>query len=141
MIRQIVFPKALQSQVEREARAAAPRECCGLIEGTRRFDSIITFAAHPTRNLARAKDRFEIDPADHFRLLHAARDAGREIVGCYHSHPNSHPHPSGYDTEGAKDEQFVWLIGAVAVGYFELAAYALDNGAFRRVTVLDVLKE
>lgn len=141
MIRQIILPKTLQSQIAGEALTARPRECCGLIEGTRRFDAVIATGAHATRNIARQKDRFEIDPADHFRLLRTAREAGREIVGCYHSHPNGHPHPSGYDTERADDEQLVWIIAAVDVSTCELAAYALDKGAFRRVTIFDLLTD
>ena len=81
------LPPALAAQIEREAREAAPRECCGLIEGAH-IDGVFKAAAlHPARNIAEAADRFEIDPADHFRALHAARANERQIIGCYHSHP------------------------------------------------------
>src|SRR4051812_27062899 len=121
MIRQVVLPAALRKKIEAEARAKLPAECCGLIEGTRRFEAIVVDAVHPTKNLAQQKDRFEIDPADHFRLLHAARGKGNEIVGCYHSHPNGSPHPSGVDAEYAQEDDFIWLIGAVSHGSFDLA--------------------
>ena len=71
-----------------EARAAFPRECCGLIEGTREAGRVLgAVALHPTANLSAPPDGFEIDPAAHLRLSPVVRAAGREIVGCYHSHP------------------------------------------------------
>ena len=67
-----------------------PRECCGLIEGERHGDTAVAVALHATRNLAEASDRFAIDPAAQFALLRALRGTGRDIIGCYHSHPNGH---------------------------------------------------
>jgi proteasome lid subunit RPN8/RPN11 len=103
----------LREQLEREARAAFPRECCGLIEGRREGDAIRAVALHPTRNLSAGDDSFEIDPAGHIALTRALRGTGRQIVGCYHSHPNGRAEPSGRDWEGAGEEDFVWLIAAL----------------------------
>ena len=105
-----VLPHALRDQLTAEARSTYPRECCGLIEGVRRGDAIEALALHSTRNLADAPDRFEIDPAEHLRLLRRLRGTERDIVGCYHSHPNGEPWPSPRDRDGAHDEDFVWLI-------------------------------
>lgn len=140
MLRQIILPQELRNQIEREARAAMPGECCGLIEGSRRFDAVVADAVHPAKNLANRRDRFEIDPADHFRLLHAARGAKHEIFGCYHSHPNGAPHPSGFDAENAESEDFIWLVAAVTREDFGLGAFVFANGSFRRVSMLQVLK-
>lgn len=127
----LVLSSALRSQIIAEARAAYPRECCGLIEGVRRADTIEALALHPTRNLATASDRFEIDPAEHIRLLRTLRGTGREIVGCYHSHPDGEPKPSPRDREQASEEDFVWLIASVnADGACEIAAFVFSAGDF-----------
>jgi proteasome lid subunit RPN8/RPN11 len=141
MIRQVVLSPALRRSIEKEARTALPGECCGLLEGVRRFDAIVVEAAHRTRNLAEGNDRFEIDPADHFRLLHAARKAGREILGCYHSHPNGKAAPSTFDTESAHDDEFVWIIAAVTEETFDLGAFVCQEGTFRKVSMLQVLRD
>jgi proteasome lid subunit RPN8/RPN11 len=141
MIRQVVLPPALRRNIEKEARAALPGECCGLLEGVRRFDAIVVEAAHSTRNLAEDKARFEIDPADHFRLLHAARKAGREILGCYHSHPNGKVEPSAFDAECADDDEFVWIIAAVSEDAFDLGAFVCEGDTFRKVSMLQVLRD
>ena len=135
MIHTLVLSKASRKEIEKQARAAFPRECCGLLEGTLQDNSAVTTAVHPTRNLAAEADRFEIDPAEHIRLLRAARDNGRTIVGCYHSHPNGRPEPSARDRENGSDEEFVWLVAAVTVERVELRGFVFAEDAFQPVTL------
>jgi proteasome lid subunit RPN8/RPN11 len=128
MIRLVLGP-VQRAQIEQAARAALPSECCGLIEGIRDADAIHVSHVHATRNIAAQCDRFEIDPAEHFALLRAARAARREIVGCYHSHPNGESALSERDHKGAGEKGFVWLV--VALGKdspCEIRGY-LDDGA------------
>ena len=120
-----------RAQIEREARDAFPRECCGLLEGVRGGDAFRITTLHPARNLSTDNDRFEIHPADHFAAIRAARERGHEIVGCYHSHPNGKAEPSARDAEGAWDEGFVWLIAATRPHRFEIAASDVREGAFQ----------
>jgi proteasome lid subunit RPN8/RPN11 len=103
-----------RAQIEHEARAAFPRECCGLIEGIRSGELVRATAIHATRNISGQADRFEIDPAEHIAILRATRAARSEIVGCYHSHPSGEPNPSKHDIRNASDEGFVWLIAAIS---------------------------
>ena len=114
----MILERALREAILAEARAAHPRECCGLLEG----DGERIAAIHPARNLADAADRFEIDPALQFRL----RREGRRIVGCYHSHPGGVAAPSRRDADGAGETGFLWLIAAGGA----LAAYVWDGAAF-----------
>ncbi len=129
MIATLVLPQALRDQIAREALAADPSECCGLIEGTYHEGEVQAIACHPAANLAATRDRFEIDPACHIALLRALRGTGREIVGCYHSHPNGRPEPSARDLENAADEGFLWLIAVEGA----LAAFVHLGGAFHPV--------
>jgi proteasome lid subunit RPN8/RPN11 len=125
----LILPDALRKQISAEATCAFPRECCGLIEGMRQNDSTVATALHPTRNLASRDDRFEIDPAEQFRLAHALRGTGRSIVGCYHSHPNGRAEPSEHDL--GPEDGFIWLIAAVTVSEnVALAAFLSGNNAF-----------
>jgi proteasome lid subunit RPN8/RPN11 len=125
----LVLPDALRAQVSQEAIRAFPRECCGLIEGARDGETFAAIALHSTRNLASRDDRFEIDPAEQFRLLRTLRGSERSIIGCYHSHPNGRAEPSEHDLSG--EAGFVWLIAAVtAPENVALAAFLSGNNAF-----------
>jgi proteasome lid subunit RPN8/RPN11 len=136
MIKTVYLPPALLRQVEGEARAAFPRECCGLLAG--RVDGGVAriAAVHPVPNLATAADRFEIGPAAQFALLRALRGTDQSVIGCYHSHPGGRPVPSPHDLAGAGEEGFLWLIAAVAKqGAVETAAFCYRGGAFARVNL------
>jgi proteasome lid subunit RPN8/RPN11 len=127
----LLLPAHLRDQLIAEAQATFPRECCGLIEGVRRDETVEALKLHPTRNLAREADRFEIDPMEQFRLLKALRGSERDIIGCYHSHPNGVAQPSPRDLASAAEEHFVWLIAALdASGAATLTAHVYAGGAF-----------
>ena len=132
MLEAVLLPHPLRREIEAQAAACFPDECCGLIEGAGTTDSVIAQALHPTRNLAEGAGRFEIDPAVHVRLLRSLRGTGRGVIGCYHSHPNGLAEPSAHDRRGAAEYGFVWLIQAVtASGPGALAAFVFEKGDFR----------
>jgi proteasome lid subunit RPN8/RPN11 len=133
----LILPGAIRAQLFDEARAAFPRECCGLIEGVRDGDAIRVCVLHATKNLATTPDRFEIDPIEQFRLMRALRGTDREIVGCYHSHPNGRAEPSKHDLEYAVEEGFVWLIAALDAAAKDVvpAAFVYANKAFAQLAL------
>ncbi|HSZ11221.1 MAG TPA: M67 family metallopeptidase [Rhizomicrobium sp.] len=136
MIASLVLRGDLRAQLGREAREAFPRECCGLIEGMREGDAAHAIAFHPTRNLASESDRFEIDPAEQFRLMREARGRGADIIGCYHSHPNGAASPSTRDREGAGEPDFIWLIASLGeVQPVALNAYLYEGDAFSPIAL------
>ncbi len=131
MIASLVLSEAFRAQLEREAREAYPRECCGLIEGVCEGEAAHAIALHPARNPASESDRFEIDPVEQFRLMREARGRGAEIIGCYHSHPNGAASPSARDREGAGEPDFIWLIASLGkVQPVALNAYLYKGDTF-----------
>ncbi|HKD48207.1 MAG TPA: M67 family metallopeptidase [Rhizomicrobium sp.] len=126
------MPQELRARIEECARESFPRECCGLIAGTREGDIALALALHPARNIATRADRFEIEPGDHLRALKQARANGHVLIGCYHSHPNGEPKPSANDLAGAGEEDFLWLIAALssANGPLTLAAFDYSAAAY-----------
>jgi len=122
----LTLPEALRAQILAEARAAAPRECCGLVLGRRTGGEAAILALHPARNIATAADRFEIALEDHFAAQRMARARGQVVIGCFHSHPGGAAMPSAADLVGADEEGFVWLIATPEA----LAAFVFENGGF-----------
>lgn len=138
MIESLALPAALRAQLKREAKDAFPRECCGLIEGMREplTPSLSKgIALHPAANVACEPDRFEIDPAAHFALLRRLRGTGRELIGCYHSHPNGRADPSPRDKEGAAEADFLWLIASLESAAAEphIAGFVWTGTSFAEV--------
>ena len=135
----LVLSQPLRRQILDEARAALSREGCGLVEGVRDGGEIRVTEIHPVPNRAEEPDRFELDPAQHIALLRSLRGSGRQIVGCYHSHPNGRAEPSARDRAGAFEDGFLWLIAAVdGAGNCDLRAFLAMQGDFRSLAIVEL---
>jgi proteasome lid subunit RPN8/RPN11 len=96
-----------QNQLE-EIRAHGvrdyPYECCGLLLGRYGPDGKSVNETYPISNAreeSAKRNRFLITPEELLRGEQYARVKNLEIVGFYHSHPDSPAVPSQYDLEHA----------------------------------------
>lgn len=94
------IPMSVLRRILAHAVTEYPMECCGLLVG--RGDEVR--AAEAVRNLCAGQryDRFELDPVGHVQVWEAARAAGDQIIGCYHSHPDGQARPSMIDRRLAR---------------------------------------
>lgn len=81
-----------------------PYECCGLLLG--RYDTGAktvreTYPISNAREESAKRNRFLIEPEELMRGERYARERDLEVVGFYHSHPDSPAVPSQYDLEHA----------------------------------------
>ena len=92
-----------------------PNEICGIMLGPQ-GDHTVT-EVRRARNIIteRSRDRYEIDPLDHIRIQREADDAGLDIVGYYHSHPDHPARASVFDTERAW-AGYVYVIVSIESG-------------------------
>jgi proteasome lid subunit RPN8/RPN11 len=81
-----------------------PYECCGLLLGRFGPDGKIVAQTYPISNAreeSAKRNRFLITPEELMKGERYARDHDLEVVGFYHSHPDSPAVPSQYDLEHA----------------------------------------
>jgi proteasome lid subunit RPN8/RPN11 len=90
---QATLDRSLVERVVAHAQREAPAESCGILLGS--GHEIV--AAIPARNLSGDPRRFLIDPRDHLAARRDARARGLEVIGFYHSHPQSEAMPSATD--------------------------------------------
>jgi proteasome lid subunit RPN8/RPN11 len=128
-----VAPGLLRELAAR-ARAALPRECCGLLVGAGgHIDECVE-----TANVDPHPSRYQVDPAAHIELNRRLRGTGRAIVGVYHSHPRGRAVPSPTDVAEAFYPDFVHVIVAVASDTGpEIRAYAIDGAVVREVAIVE----
>lgn len=136
------------TEIRSHAQATYPHECVGLLLGTLHGANKVAVQVYPVENtwtddvaLTDAehehslRDRFYLDPRDYLKADRAARAAGLDIVGCYHSHPDDQARPSERDRVGAQGvgggTSFSFLIQSVSLGIaVELTSWLLvDEGA------------
>jgi len=126
----VVIPDKVRRVIFDHCRRCYPEEACGLLAGDGRGGVV---AAYPTANVDHSRDRFTVDPVEHFEAWRHAEAAGRELVGVYHSHPASVAVPSEHDVSGALDPAWLYLIVGPMDGEPELRAFWITGGVVREV--------
>lgn len=85
-------------QIIAQARSEAPHECCGLLLG--RGDAVDE--VFPGRNVDETpRIRYLMDPRDQLRAFRRMDERGWDLVGIYHSHPQTEAYPSETDKSRA----------------------------------------
>lgn len=98
-------PRHLLLEMHEHAEAIYPEECCGVMigatdgPGTFVLDRLVK--ADNEREDEARHNRFLIEPITILKAQKAAREAGLDIIGYYHSHPDHPSEPSDFDREHA----------------------------------------
>lgn len=115
--------RSVLDAIRRHLIAAYPAEGCGFLVGARRPDGEVVISHQlPIDNHrvadGAARTRYFISPDDYrFAESEAAAD-GLQVVGVYHSHPDSAARPSSYDREHAWP-RYRYLIASIIRGVVE----------------------
>lgn len=137
------MPKREWEAIRRHGEAAYPAEDCGVLVGSMAADGLIhvTSAIRCANAVASSsRSRYEIAPAELFRIQRQCREDGNEIVGFYHSHPGHPAQPSQTDLQDAHWTGCAYVITSVQHGRAtETRAFQLigneDSKRFEELTV------
>ena len=100
----IRVPKLQLDEIREHGVRDYPYECCGLLLGRFAGDAKTVHETYPISNAreeSAKRNRFLITPEELMRGERYARSRELEVVGFYHSHPDSPAVPSKYDLEHA----------------------------------------
>jgi desampylase len=103
----LVVTSGVMATLRKEAAAAHPNECCGLLlgQGSRIERALPAANVHPD-----PLHHFEIDPKVLIDRHKIAREGGPLVLGYYHSHPNGRAAPSAKDIAMAERAGRFWAI-------------------------------
>lgn len=95
-----------------------PYECCGLLIGhyeTNGAKAVLeTYPISNAREESAKRNRFLIEPDELMKGERYARSKDLEVVGFYHSHPESPAVPSQYDLEHAWPTYSYIIVSVIA---------------------------
>jgi proteasome lid subunit RPN8/RPN11 len=111
-------------QVRAHAAEGYPYEICGILIAAPGSNPVTQTRRVRNTVVERARDRYEMDPLDQIRIQRECDDAGLEIVGYYHSHPD---HPA---QASITDSRRSWG-GPVYVIVSCVKGQVVDGNAFR----------
>lgn len=101
----IVLNQSVVREMHDHATSVYPEECCGLLLGKRGTGATkVVSGSERMDNVFQKQERFHryaIDPMKFMDAENKAKEMNQEIVGIYHSHPDSPAKPSSYDTSRA----------------------------------------
>ncbi|HEY0410975.1 MAG TPA: M67 family metallopeptidase [Candidatus Dormibacteraeota bacterium] len=127
----VVLSPSAAAELRRLAASAYPSEGCGVLVGAPGGGGALAVRSVTSgANLAaRGRDRFELDPLAILRAERAARAAGLDVLGFWHSHPDHPAVPSRLDTERAWAEYLYVIVSSSADGTGDVRAWRLLPGA------------
>ena len=89
----------VDAAIRAHGRETFPHECCGAMLGR---DGVVSEAfTLPNTTEEGPRRRFLVRPGDYRVAEQRARDAGLDLLGFYHSHPDHPAKPSQYDLDHA----------------------------------------
>jgi desampylase len=121
----IRLPRALREQIVAHCLAARPLEGCGLLLGDREVGTVDVVEARPAPNVRASAQHYEIAPEAVLAADHAARAAGRVLLGAWHSHPGGAAAPSATDRAEAWPDWCYLIVGLADLEAPELRAWRL----------------
>ena len=108
-------------------RAGLPNEACGLIGGVREGDVKEIKEVYLLTNIDESNEHFSMDPREQLAAVKDMRARGYELLGNFHSHPESPSRPSEEDKRLAYDSSVDYMILSLMEEEPVLNAFLIDS--------------
>jgi len=131
----LVIWSEAEAGIRQHGRDTYPHECCGALIGRERV--VTETMALPNTTSEGPRRRFLVRPSDYQAAERRASELQAELLGFYHSHPDSPARPSQYDLDHAWPV-FAYVIVAVSAGQpVEMTSWRLrgDRSSFDEVEI------
>ena len=115
------------------AREEAPNECCGMIGA---IDGEAT-SIYRARNAEASPLRYNLDPADQFKIMTTMEERGEDLAAIYHSHTKSPAYPSQTDINLAAYPDTIYIIVTLLDGEEPVRGYSIDDGRVEEVDLFE----
>jgi len=107
---QLVLTKAQQQVLSKEAKDKKPNESCALLFGNKENDKLIVSELFLAENVDGSPVNFTISNEQLIHGYKMAEEKGLDVIGIFHSHPNSEPFPSSTDKKFMEINPVAWVI-------------------------------
>ena len=140
----ITISESLLHEIRAHGVKDYPYECCGLLLGRYGAGGKVVTETYPISNAreeSAKRNRFLIEPAELMRGERYAREHDLELVGFYHSHPDSPAVPSQYDLEHAWPTYSYIIVSTTAGAATDLFSWEQesDRSRFNQEEILQIL--
>ncbi len=128
----LTIRKSLLAVMEEHAKKEAPFEACGLLAG--REGIVEKF--FPVPNKDASNEHFSIDISDQLKVIQAIRKLNMQLIGIWHSHPETPARMSEEDKKLAYTPDVYYVISSLnPIGDERINAFFPCNGEFKKVEI------
>ena len=121
----VVLAQKEKDQLITHAIEQQPHESCAMLLGKKVDDAWNIKEIFLTQNIDNSQINFTISPEELLKGYQLAEKMHLELVGIFHSHPNSDTTPSDTDKKFMQNNPVPWIIFSGVTN--ELTAYLLDS--------------
>lgn len=109
--RTLTLSAEMRKAIDAQGRQDYPHETCGFLLGEASGETLVVrrILAAANRHSENPRRFYEIDREGYGHAESAAMGAGLNLLGIYHTHPDSPPHPSSTDATYAFPEWVYWI--------------------------------
>jgi len=123
----IVLAQKEKDKLVTHAISEQPSESCAMLFGKKVGDNWNVKEVFLTQNIDDSQTNFTISPEELLKGYQIAEKNQLEVVGIFHSHPNSDAIPSNTDKKFMQNNPVPWIIFSGVNN--DLKAYLLDSDA------------
>lgn len=124
----LTMKKEDYEKILEHCKQGLPNEACGLIAGTKDGDVKKIEKVYLLSNIDESNEHFSMDPREQFAAVKDMRANGYELLGNFHSHPESPSRPSEEDKRLAYDSKVNYLIlSLMDIEHPVLNAFQIDE--------------
>lgn len=106
----IIFKKEQVDKIVEYCKQGLPNESCGLIAGVVMGEDKVITSIYLLKNIDESSEHFSMDVNEQFKAIADIRKNGWELIGNFHSHPNTPSRPSQEDIRLAFDPNLSYMI-------------------------------
>ena len=121
----IILTESQRDILSKHAIEKIPNESCALLFGKTENDQLVVQDLFVTENIEKSPVNFTISNEQLIQGYQKAEDKKLEVIGIFHSHPDSEPYPSTTDKKFMKINPVVWVIFSCLSKNFK--AFTLDS--------------
>ena len=110
IVLQLFLTKLQEQLLFKEAIDKVPNESCALLIGNKQNDKLIVRDIFFTKNIEESPINFTISNQELISGYKKAEEKKMEVIGIFHSHPNSEPYPSETDKKFMQINPVPWVI-------------------------------
>lgn len=108
--KQITISKKQIQQLIKHAKSSYPNESCALLFGTINDENYRVLDVFLTENIEKSKVNFTVSNEELLEAYKIAEEKKLDVIGIFHSHPDSEAVPSTTDRKFMHSNPVIWLI-------------------------------